>query len=64
MTKLTKGELQDIAEEKGLDPDKSYEELREVLDIKECKQCGDEYIYGWHIDGFCSESCEIRYKQD
>lgn len=59
-TKLTKGELQEYARQNYLDPDQSYEELREEIDILTCKMCGDEYLYDlW--DGFCTDGCQVRY---
>lgn len=59
-SKVTQGELQEHAKQEGVDPDQSYEELREVIEIHECKWCDDEYLRGWS-DEFCSDTCEVEY---
>ena len=62
-TKIQKGELQTLAENKGVDPQQSYQELRKERDIKECKQCRDEFVNSvW--GRFCSDSCQVQYRND
>lgn len=60
--KVTMGELQDFADKEGIeyDPDISYEEMRELIEINECKQCGKEYLSGYSED-YCSDTCEVLY---
>lgn len=61
--KLTKGELLDVARQDygvAADDDLSYEELRALVDIFQCKQCGDEHV-GRYEEDFCSDGCEVAY---
>lgn len=60
MSQVTKGELQRAARNRGIDPDQSYESLREAVEIKTCKHCRDEYAVGWS-DQFCTDGCEAEY---
>lgn len=59
------GELQDFADSENIeyDDDISYEEMRDLITIHECKQCGDEFILGWTND-FCSDTCEFKYIEE
>lgn len=61
-TKVTMGELQEYADQEDIDYDDdiSYEEMREIIDIHECKQCGDEFLRGWD-EKYCSDACEAAY---
>lgn len=61
MSKVQKGTLQEAARsEPGVDPDQSYQELRDAIDIKECKRCGSEFVSGWR-GKYCTEKCEVMY---
>lgn len=65
-TKATMGELQDFADEEGIeyDEDISYEEMRDRVEIFTCDNCGDEHFgrYPAVQEGkFCSDSCEAQY---
>lgn len=60
MKRMHKGELQEAARLNGINPDRSYNELREALDIKTCDFCGSEFVTGW-TDRFCSDACEVQY---
>jgi len=60
MRRITKGDLQEKARWNGIDPDQSYDELREAVEIHECKNCGDEYLHDlW--EGFCTDGCQVEY---
>lgn len=64
-SKVTMGELQEFADQERIDYDEdiSYEELRELVEIQECKQCGTEYLRGYS-EKFCSDGCEVQYLHD
>lgn len=57
------GELQEKAEERGINPDQSYSALKEALDVETCDLCNKEYIHGWSgvTERFCSEGCELQH---
>lgn len=61
-TKVTMGELQEFADAEGIeyDADVSYSEMRELVEIFTCKQCGDEYVRGYS-EKYCSDTCEVEY---
>lgn len=59
--KVSMGDLIDYAEQNGITHDsKSYEELREVVPINECKECSDEFLRGYN-ESYCSDTCEVEY---
>lgn len=62
-TQVTLGELQDEAKRQGIDPDQSYEELRDEIDVNTCQWCQDEYITGWS-EKFCTDGCEVEYHHE
>jgi len=59
---VTMGELQERADIEGIeyDEDISYSEMRELVDIYECKHCEDEFLTGWN-EKYCSDTCEVEY---
>lgn len=59
---LLMGDLLKEAKDKGISgaEEMEYSELREELDIKECKHCGKEYLNGC-FDPHCSDACECEY---
>ena len=61
MTKLTKGELL-AASGIGSDTEKTYEQLRSELDIRNCRGCGDEFLVqqGYPSNTVCSDLCEVE----
>lgn len=59
-TKLTKGELMTAAANQGVDPDQSYENLRNAVSFGVCKQCGTEHLQKYS-DKYCSDTCEVQY---
>jgi len=60
MTKLTKGEL--LAAIGIDDTEKTYEQLRSELDIRNCRGCGDEFVaqQGYPSGTVCSDLCEVE----
>jgi len=61
--KIQKGELQRLAKGSGVDPKQTYRELRNQIEINECKQCGGEFVNSvW--GEFCSDSCQVQYRND
>ncbi len=59
-SQVTYGELKDAARSQGVDPEQSYEGLREEIEIYTCKWCNDEYLHDLH-DEFCSDGCQVHY---
>lgn len=65
MTRRNKGELTDgqvitAARSAGLSTHLPVGELREQLDITECRWCSAEFVEGWS-DKFCTDRCEVDY---
>lgn len=50
----------DRAETVGVDPEQSYENLRERIEILTCKWCGDEHL-GGYSEKFCTDACEVNH---
>lgn len=61
-SKVTMGELMAFADAEGIeyDEDVSYSEMRELVEIRECRQCGTEYLRGYS-EKYCSDGCEVAY---
>lgn len=60
--RVTLGELLDFADARGIEYEEgvSYSEMRDLVDIRVCKQCGSEYLQGYS-EKYCSDGCEAAY---
>jgi hypothetical protein len=60
--RVTLGELLDFADARGIEYEEgvSYSEMRELVDVGVCKQCGNEHLKRYS-EKYCSDGCEAAY---
>jgi hypothetical protein len=63
--RLTIRQLKGFAESYGMPhQNRSESELREMLTIHRCSECGREFLDGYKGIEFCSKACQMNSQDD